>query len=790
MASEKEIQALQEKLRELLKRQELFMAEINEIRQVLDSMLNQTGKYSQEEQVHFNDAQLEVFEPKTVTKPVLEEELSPLQATEQKKGWSFKDPEVFEREQRQKKHPQDTLFSPPLPKTQNSLERFLGENLLNKVGIFVLIIGVFIGVKYSIDNNLISPLMRVVLGYVTGTLLLVFGFKLKAKYGAFSAVLVSGALTIFYFITYIAFDFYNLFPRVLAFVMMFSFTAFAVVSALNYNRQLIALLGLVGGYAVPFLLSDGSGNIPILFTYVAIINIGIMIIFIFKKWRILQITAFSLTWLMYLIARGGYYQEQYLHTYYLFCLVYFLIFHIPLLIGIKKKDYVFGWTDLVLMLCNSILVFLLGYSLLSGNTPNSSISLGFFTLANALFHFLLAVFLRSKDLKNNMYYLSIILALGFATIVLPIMADGFVVTLFWATQAALLFWVARHKKVPFYEWLFYPLMLITFFSLLHDREVYNLIYFERYIEEKSSYIQPFLNVYLPTSLFVVALLAFAWYINRKYTHERYTKPLSYVFGGSCFLLLYLVFYQEIGYYWDFNFYNDEDKYWQYNYFKKLWLINYTLFFVASFILLVIRKIRQETIGYIALSVGFLSAFVFLTFGLYAISELRESYLFSEEIGYADADMMHLYIRYISLAFFAYLLFALRALLQSNLLSFIRLPFFALVLHITILWVVSSELLHWTQMYQQTNNYKLGISILWGVYAVFMVVLGLFKRRRYVRLGGIALFGVTLLKLFFYDIANLTTIAKTIVFISLGVLLLLASFLYNKYTNRIEAEEEK
>lgn len=94
------------------------------------------------------------------------------------------------------------------------------------------------------------------------------------------------------------------------------------------------------------------------------------------------------------------------------------------------------------------------------------------------------------------------------------------------------------------------------------------------------------------------------------------------------------------------------------------------------------------------------------------------------------------------------------------------------------------------MYQQTNNYKLGISILWGVYAVFMVVLGLFKRRRYVRLGGIALFGVTLLKLFFYDIANLTTIAKTIVFISLGVLLLLASFLYNKYTNRIEAEEEK
>lgn len=86
-------------------------------------------------------------------------------------------------------------------------------------------------------------------------------------------------------------------------------------------------------------------------------------------------------------------------------------------------------------------------------------------------------------------------------------------------------------------------------------------------------------------------------------------------------------------------------------------------FVASFILLVIRKIRQETIGYIALSLGFLSAFVFLTFGLYAISELRESYLFSEEIGYADADMMHLYIRYISLAFL--LIYFLRYALCCN-----------------------------------------------------------------------------------------------------------------------------
>ncbi|GAL76189.1 hypothetical protein JCM19275_595 [Nonlabens ulvanivorans] len=53
-----------------------------------------------------------------------------------------------------------------------------------------------------------------------------------------------------------------------------------------------------------------------------------------------------------------------------------------------------------------------------------------------------------------------------------------------------------------------------------------------------------------------------------------------------------------------------------------------------------------------------------------------------------------------------------------------------------------------------------------------------------RIGGMALFAITLIKLFFYDIAHLNTISKTIVFVSLGILLLIISFLYNKNKNKI------
>src|SRR5205085_1793120 len=48
------------------------------------------------------------------------------------------------------------------------LEKFIGENLISKIGIIVLVLGVGIGAKYAIDNGWISPLLRIAFGYVMG----------------------------------------------------------------------------------------------------------------------------------------------------------------------------------------------------------------------------------------------------------------------------------------------------------------------------------------------------------------------------------------------------------------------------------------------------------------------------------------------------------------------------------------------------------------------------------------------------------------------------------------------
>ena len=234
-------------------------------------------------------------EVESVAEPIAEEAQAPTapvaEATPTASFYNKKEKEpVFEKS-----------FDDLLGKNKNrDWERFIGENLFSKIGIGIILIGVFIGVKYSIDHNLISPAMRLVLGYLTGVALFVTGAVLKKKYENFSAVLVSGAMAIFYFVTFIAYSVFDFFPQSLTFILMFLFTAFTVLASLSYNQVVIALIGLVGSYAVPFLLSNNSGRVDILFAYTAIINIGVLVLSFYKRWNSLLISAFLFTWVLLL----------------------------------------------------------------------------------------------------------------------------------------------------------------------------------------------------------------------------------------------------------------------------------------------------------------------------------------------------------------------------------------------------------------------------------------------------------------------------------------------------------
>ena len=699
-----------------------------------------------------------------------------------------------------------------VPKIKSDIEKFIGENLINKIGIAITIIGVAIGAKYSIEHQLISPLTRIILGYLMGLGLLGFGIKLKKKYENYSSVLVSGAIAILYFITYAAYDFYALIPQVTAFALMVVFTAFAVVAALNYNKQVIAIIGLVGGYAVPFLLSDGKGNVAVLFSYMAIINIGILLIALKKYWKLLYYSSFLLTWLIFTTWFFDKYRvlEHYALAL-IFLSVFFATFYSIFLAYKLIKKELFIKADIWLLLANSFVFFGVGCGILATEKTGAQL-LGLFALCNAIVHFIIsAIIYRQKLADRNLFYLIAGLVLVFITIAIPIQLDGNWVTLLWVSEAALLFWIGRTKNISAYEKLAYPIMFLAFFSIINDWQTnYNYNY---YATSTAIRIMPLININFLTSVLFIASFGFINYLNNdeKYTpavfKNKTMSSLINIFIPAIFLLvLYYAFRLEISNYCQQLFIdsaleikkaapdNINVNYWDDDFtkYKAIWIINYSMLFFSLLSFVNIKKIKNKYLGQVNVFLNTVVIIAFLTQGLLMFSELRENYISQTLSEYYHRGAFSIGVRYISFVFAGLLLTSLYKYISQDFLKPVSLKIkiaFDFLLFTSILWIASSELMTWMSIMKFSQSDKIGLSILWGVYALLLIALGIWKNKKHFRIGAIVLFAVTLIKLFIYDISYLDTIAKTIVFVSLGILLLIISFLYNKYKHLLTDQNE-
>ncbi|OFZ53389.1 MAG: hypothetical protein A3D92_05270 [Bacteroidetes bacterium RIFCSPHIGHO2_02_FULL_44_7] len=694
------------------------------------------------------------------------------------------------------------------PKQSGGLEKFIGENLIAVIAVVILLIGVIFGVKYSIDHNLISPLTRILLSYLLGAGILAVGMRLKAKYELFSATLVSGAMAIMYVSTYVAYSLYQLIPQAGAFALMVIFTVFTVIAAIQYNRQVIAHIGLVGSYAVPFLLSDGSGKVLVLFSYMLLVNAGILAIAFMRNWKPLYYVAFGFTWLIY----GLWVMEEYdMSRHYSLALIFgalfFGLFYATFLIYKLLKQEKFASEDGLMFGFNSIIFYGLGYWILDGH-PGGRHLLGLFTLAFAVVHFFVSVLLYTKKLADrSLFFLTSAMVLVFLTMAVPVQLDGNWVTMLWSLEAVALFIIGRTQAVRLYEYLSYGVVLLAFFSLGNDwLQVF------AYPGADVPNIHPFGHITFYTSLILLVALSLILYVNRlqKYkeaislVNPELTTFVSAALHVTFILILYNVFRLEMNLYWDQRYAATQvtksifqgDLAWPSTHFddnvlryKHLWTLNYTLIFLSALALFDQWRIKKVASALTIQWVSVLVVFAFLSFGLYELSGIRDAYLRDNPENLFPLSSSALSMRYISYAFLGLLIFCLARYRKNTELSKALKVTFELCIHATLLWGLCSELINLLTLNGSHAQHKLGLSILCGLYSFFLVGLGILRRKQHLRIAAFSLFGIVLIKLFLYDIAHLTTIAKTIVFISLGLILLVISFLYNKFKDKIAGTDE-
>lgn len=344
---------------------------------------------------------------------------------------------------------QVTFLNSPVkkPDAHWGLENFIGLRLIHFVGIVVLVIGLSISVKYAIDRNLISEGLRVALAYAAGGLLLVLAWRLKRNYRGFSALLFSGAMASFYFTTYAAFVYYSMLPSAAAFAIMVALTVLTVYQALSYNRQEIAILGLVGAYGIPFLISSNADKAILFFTYIAIINSAVVFLSYKRGWTLVNYLAQNITWLLLIgwAAQRSGEGQQWIGI--LFALFFFVLFCSNALLPKVMDGAALTQRQAQNILINNVALFVVAFLIYApgfstSETARVAIIFSFFMgLQAAVFY---ALYKQEDYIKKMLAQLALVLLLLF----IGARWDGIVVTLLWLVVAVALFsWGIAAKAV-------------------------------------------------------------------------------------------------------------------------------------------------------------------------------------------------------------------------------------------------------------------------------------------------------------------------------------------------------
>ncbi|WP_370476120.1 DUF2339 domain-containing protein [Tamlana flava] len=677
------------------------------------------------------------------------------------------------------------------------LEKFVGENLINKIGILILVLGISYFVKFAIDKNWINEPARVGIGVLSGSLVLFIAHKLRKKYAPFSSVLVAGAIAIFYFTTAIAFHEYKLFGQEVAFTIMVVITAFSSLISLSYDRMELAILSLIGGFLVPFMVSTGSGNYIVLFTFIAILNMGILTLAYFKKWHLVNILAFIFTMLLFVswVVQETWQSNPHYLGALIFGFIFYIIFIITNIINNLRTKGVFTKMQLAILAINNFVFYGIGMLVLSEFAPNySGLFTTFLALLNMGYSFL---FYKKFGLDKTAVYLLIGLSLTFITLAIPVQFSGNNITIFWAIEAVLLMWLSQKSEIKSYRFAAVLVHFLMVVSLIMDWTNYAI---------SSTDLAVVINPTFIGGIMVVASLVAVGYLLRQET-EKFSKfglvfsPVEYrkITKISAIIIGYLVGLFEVGHQSSVHFAFDA--------FASMSLFYHFLFSaVVCFILFGKRSIKNDKIiNIITITNILVFAFILAEF---AFSEHQENIL--------SGSAVHLayYIHMLSLfliGYFWYLVYNTNKAqkvfsILGHELAIWSAVFVLVVLASTELVLQGLHLMDFSlDMDRLGNDYvsvyhiidsarykiiKAGLPVLWGVIAFILLLWGIKKQIKQLRIIALTLLGLTIVKLFVYDISNVSETGKIVAFILLGILILIISFVYQKIKVLVIDDDKK
>ncbi|MEZ7891138.1 MAG: DUF2339 domain-containing protein [Candidatus Wallbacteria bacterium] len=380
-----------------------------------------------------------------------------------------------------------------------NFELALGQKWLLVAGIVIVLFGVGYFLKYSFDQNWIGPAGQVALAYLLGAAFLVSGSKLKNYgYDNYGLYLIGGGIATLYFAAFAGFALYTpqLIDQYLSFIIMIVVTLLAGVLAVHHDTKGLAVIGIIGGFLTPILLSTGKDNVYGLMTYMSLLNIGIFCLSFYKKWDLLNTLGFAFTYLLYF----GWYSHHYNQEKFWPAVLYLNLFHLIYCFAPFVYDMRTRSNDMVesfkIIAINAFLSFGLNYMIINAYAGKEWV--GVVSVIYAVIYLGMASYMLKKQMhKQEAFTVFIAQAALFLIITVPIIFSGHYITIFWAAQAFILFYISQKLErgsvltssyvlfiIVTLKFLFYDYTEIFKLSLDHLAFVpnnYNYLIVERYI---------------------------------------------------------------------------------------------------------------------------------------------------------------------------------------------------------------------------------------------------------------------------------------------------------------------
>ena len=315
-------------------------------------------------------------------------------------------------------------------------EELIAGRWLNRIGIVALLMATAFFLKYAFDNDWIGTHGRIAIGLLAGASLLGYShWLLKRGYQYFSEGIAGLGAGVLYLSLYAAWSFYQLIPNSVAFIGMIIVTASMVLIAVGRDAQRLAVLALAGGFLTPALLSTGNDAQVILFTYLAVLNGGLLLVAWTRQWRVVALSALFATLAYYWNWENDFYSPEKLGITISFATLFFAEFAAIPVIQARRTGALY-WEQILLVLANaSSYLFALREMLYDEHRW----TLTFAVLVLSSAHLAVARLLPDKKASTAKLVFAG-LALTFVTLAIPIRLEGKWITMAWALEGAVLIW--------------------------------------------------------------------------------------------------------------------------------------------------------------------------------------------------------------------------------------------------------------------------------------------------------------------------------------------------------------